>query len=650
MPTQLAYGSYTQFSGGMNAAFDPAGIEADQYSLGVNIVGRGGIVRSRPSFERIVQTFDSFTNQELFRRGKYQGGYWYTSGSRDYAVAVISGILFATDMGTGQTFNLSSREGGVSLSTIAEQCWLVEAEQFLIIQDGLSNPIIMDGLNARHSDPEKNEVPPGTAMAYGQGRLFVATGPRAILAGNVMEPNDTESVLQFTETDEIDLGGYLTPGSDTGDITAMSFLSNVDTSTGSGPLIVSGKFGLISLRVDVPRKEWQNVVFRKFLVGETGMVGPWAMTDMNTDTLFWSLGGLRSLSVMLAEVTSARRFVNLFKEVAALYKDDDAFWWNRMSMTVDNGRLLFTLGPRQVPFVRPGRTEVEEDTAFWGVVSLDFDHLRGKALQGQYVSTVSYDGVWTGPLFLQLLGRHDRTCFFAKDAARDGNFNALYRITDNETGMDDGTPIRSRLVTRGFVTEIEPDYQPAPFVRKQFLDAAMWLREVEGSVPLRLAISVDDSPLFTKIADQTLEAPTTVWDESTTDIPRSGENHIYPGMKFVAPNFACDPVTGGSLLTGYTFQFCVDWEGHAAFSRFLMSATRDPKTAADPCDTRPRILVTPEDRNVLTFIPTDRLPFFYQGDRGWYERALDEYVASESRDSADEVIPWYPVFAWSPVL
>jgi len=543
--------------------------------------------------------------------------------------------VFACDLSNGLTRNLTSGAPRLSLDHTAEQCWLVQAESYVIIQDGTNSPLILEGMSLRMSDSDRNEVPPGTVMAYGHGRLFVATGPRAILAGNAFDPSRPEAILEFTETDDLELGGSLWPGSDIGNITAMSFLSNVDTSTGSGPLIVSGVFGLVSMRIDVPREEWQNIVFRKFLVGETGVTGPWASTDMNSDTLFWSREGLRSLSVLLSEVTNARRFVNLSKEVARLYDADDYDLMNRVSLTVDNGRLLFTVGSMRLPFTRPGYDDVEEDTGFWGVVSLDFDHLRGKAFQGQYASTVSFDGVWTGPRFLQLLGRHDRTCFFAKDDTRTGYRNALYRIDYREhlQGYDDGTPIECRLVSRGFVGDMEPDYNPAPFTRKNFESLAVWLRDVEDDISLSAALSVDDNPLYHHLAGSIVHAPTVEWDEGTTETPRAGEAHSLPGTRLATAEFTADPASGASSRAGYTFQFCLDWSGKLAFSRVLLIAGRDPRVSSDPtCLARERNL----NAGAELFNPFDSLWDKYRGDISWYDRDLIDMVPAVAAVDADE--------------
>jgi hypothetical protein len=625
---EFAYGSYTQLSGGQNTAFDPAGIEPDQYVLGVNTVSRGGVVRTRPPFTRVVQNFAVTTDEELFRNGRFQGGFRYSGPWGDYAVSVITGVLFAIDLATGVTYNLSSGETGQAFNPLAAKCWFCEAEGYLIIQDGTSDPVIMEGLSVRRSLPAEDEIPPGTVMAYGQGRLFVATGPGAVMAGDANDPTVPGSVLKFTETNDLNLGGYITAGSEIGDIRALFFMSNVDTSTGNGPLVIAGRSGMSSVRIDVPRAEWKNVVFRKFLVGEAGVTGSTALTPMNTDVMFWSDGGLRSLSVMLAEVTSARRFVNLSKEVAALYERDDRIDWDKCSMSVDRGRLLFTIGPRHMPVTRFGEPD-GEDLGYDMLVSLDFDHLRGKALAGQYVSTVSYDGVWTGPVFLQLLGKDDETIFFAKDRAPDGFRNALYRIGGNREGWDDGAPVRSRLVTRSFVTEMGEDAAPAPFIRKQFLSTVLWPREVEGQVPVSVAVSVDDSPFFALVGARVLDAPVINWDETRLDLPEAGWPHSFPGFRFSSPEFICDPVTGGSLLTGYSFQFCIDWTGPMAWSRFLMTGTRDPKQSLESCDLNPRALVRADGRDAGTVQPFVGLDRFYRGDTGWYRRARRSFGPTE---------------------
>ena len=64
--------------------------------------------------------------------------------------------------------------------------FFTQAENFLIVQDGINAALIIEGTTGRNADPDENEVVTGTIMSYGHGRLFVKTGPRTFKAGDII--------------------------------------------------------------------------------------------------------------------------------------------------------------------------------------------------------------------------------------------------------------------------------------------------------------------------------------------------------------------------------------------------------------------------------------------------------------------------------
>jgi hypothetical protein len=85
---------------------------------------------------------------------------------------------------------------------IYADCYFVQAENFLVIQDGVNPPRIWDGDNLwissqgpADSTGSISEIPIGTVMAYGQGRLFVANTERtSATAGDLAYGGSTDQI------------------------------------------------------------------------------------------------------------------------------------------------------------------------------------------------------------------------------------------------------------------------------------------------------------------------------------------------------------------------------------------------------------------------------------------------------------------------
>ena len=72
--------------------------------------------------------------------------------------------------------------------------YMVQADKWLIAQDGSSLPIIYDGTKARRSittgTVDETEIPVGTIMAYGMGRLCVIVNDRDVAFGDLYGSHD----------------------------------------------------------------------------------------------------------------------------------------------------------------------------------------------------------------------------------------------------------------------------------------------------------------------------------------------------------------------------------------------------------------------------------------------------------------------------
>ena len=227
------------FSGGMDSSKSPNLIGGNAVSRAVNVTFRGGTPTTRPGFQQLIlanAVEEANLGLDFFVNGLFQGAFYYQDRRAGYnpsLFCVMSGHVIKIDLGTyevqrlfpvveapdiisgsqyiiksigsttwttygaltnniGVTF-ISNTTGGAGTGTaystgpmnIYDDCYFVQAENFLIIQDGTSTPRIWDGDNLwlsskgpANSTGKIAQIPIGTTMAYGQGRLFVTNTAR----------------------------------------------------------------------------------------------------------------------------------------------------------------------------------------------------------------------------------------------------------------------------------------------------------------------------------------------------------------------------------------------------------------------------------------------------------------------------------------
>jgi len=261
--TTLLLEGQRDFSGGMDSSKAPNLISPNTVSRSVNVTFRGGTPMTRPGFNQLILA-DAAENPnsglDYFVNGLFQGSYFYQDrrpSKNPCLLAVMSGhvvkinlgtyevqrvfpVVGATDIVTGQQYQIltvgstnwvsygaSSNSTGVSFTSttttgagtgtayaknpmdIYADCYFVQAENYLIIQDGINLPRIWDGDslwistkgpritygNATNSIGAISGIPIGTVMAYGQGRLFVANTDRTSgTAGDLAYGGSTDQV------------------------------------------------------------------------------------------------------------------------------------------------------------------------------------------------------------------------------------------------------------------------------------------------------------------------------------------------------------------------------------------------------------------------------------------------------------------------
>lgn len=479
-------------------------------------------------------------------------GYPIKIGGFNYLIISKSGSTLTLENVDDTPTNIIPSGTTVSYLDVNSQnlgiCYMIQAEDFLIAQDGFSKPFIFDGGNSRRSMPETNEVPTGTVMAYVKGRVWVAIGGDQYVASDlVYGPSGTDAynyrdaVLKFTENKFLAGGGSFTaPGT----ITAMAPMTVLDTSTGQGPLLIFTEQAIVSVDAPYARESWSTVTnpivtYSLVANGATSFYG--TIPTVNGDIFYRSLDGLRSFFWSIRERGSWGN-TPLSTELGELIRDDAEELLKYQSAILFDNRLLFTIGSRHTKY-----------GAYWkGMVALDFDTISNMAAKSPPV----YDGVWTGIdptyLFEGMYGRTQRA-FVAVRAA--GGLNELWEISKKNQFDNDSGRIKWTWVSRGFSFE-----NPLEAIRLENLE--LFVKEVIGDGDLTVHYRPDDYPCWFSWLPQSVcvnYKRCSTWNNCET--PTAFRSGYKTRLPFGQPSDQDEMHDGKPARIGYTHQIKVTCEG-----------------------------------------------------------------------------------------
>ena len=525
--------AFIGFPEGVNSGMDLLALKTTQCSNAVNLTFRGGIPRTRPSFVEIALT-------EQIEYTTFQGSAIYSLDSGDQLVCVLDGKIYAIHLDTGISFCLTDIYNLPQLTIPYGRAWFCQAEHFFIIQDGESIPVIIEpGVSPRLSDIANSEVPIGTIMAYGHGRLFLVPqwvgdedGRRFFLAGDIMWPTQPNKLLKFIETQYLAGGGALSLPSEMGFITGLSFMKNTNTGDGSGALVVFARGGASVFSVNAPRLTWQDIDISQVLFNTGGTVSPDSIIAVNSDLVFRGLDGIRSMmySVSSAEVLSNVPISGAFGNKLDIDGESDlayvyaGVWDNYMLMTTHRngnfwqGMTVIDLAPVTVM----GQVMSPTSCGFWTENGL---HSLHKARLGAYAGMVM-------------------ACQF------EGHLRLL------RADSSQSTSVPSRLYTGSFAFQ-------SPFELKQLLEATISISEVKVASDIELYFRPRGYTKWLLAGSVHIPVASGYARIPLLNIPLQGP-------------FGCDPLTGEDLAVSDDFQFCFIVNGNLKIDKFRARCSLAP--------------------------------------------------------------------------
>jgi hypothetical protein len=555
----------------MDSGRAPSLIGQDQVALLINAQTRTGYIENRPGWIKHELSGDDA------QCGRFQmaSGYISADGS-PFIVASIGGNIVRFDLTTYVVTNLSLGPGDLMNPSNLPRAWFCQAETFLCIQDNSSIPLIFDGATLRRGRPIAfggDEFPIGNAMAYNNGRLWVALPDRRSFVGGDLAysvTGDASDVLKSTQNQFLTSGSFALP-SYAGFITAMQTVAVQDSVLGQGPLVVFGQYAAGTVNAPFAVEEWQNTNSPIASVGllSAGPAGADAVTPVNGDLWYRASDGIRTFMI-------ARRdhgtWVNtpVSQEMERILKRDDPYLLQFTSSAVFNNRLLTTCSP-----FRANVDAVQYGFGFRGLTVLDF-----KAVSSMFDrSAPVWNGIWNGLSILQILvvncfGK-DRCFLFALNSCSQIE---LWELTTDDRFDNLTSPITWNIETRtmGFSDGSES--------LKELQRTEISGRNIVGSVPFSIQYRPDEYPFWIDLDNGEWCAKTGMCETPGCATPQGPFPQYRPRNLSASPSFDdCEECVDKKFRHGYEFQFRLNFTGAAGLRRFRAVATSIPEAVANGC-------------------------------------------------------------------
>ena len=486
-PKRYTDGSVT-FEGGVDSGVMPSEVDRNQVAFAVNASFRQGFVSPRPGFiqkdmvicdaitaDNITITSD-ITNitadgwsEECYNPSGLTGILqcalpYIADNGRTFILMLISGKVWLYDIDQNSVQNISTSSSLYNPSNILDG-WMVQAENFVIIQDGVSDPLIFNGVGIRRANVD--EIKCGRIMAYVNGRIWYALqNGFSFRATDIVYGDGTRaSVLKETENTFLNSGGDFAVPSDSGGITAMGIPGNPDTSLGQGPLLIFTPKYVFSINAPVDRDVWKNLNYpiQAISLLTNGALGSRSAITVNGDVFYRAVDGVRSFII-------ARRSFNdwgntpISNEVLNITENDQTnLLWASSAVVFDN-RLLMTAQPRYN----------SEGVIHKALLVLDFDLIT--SMRKKFPP--AWAGIWTGLDVLQVLKSEnaygDRCFALARGADGSIQFWEISKAEKSDKSVaSDKKKIEWLIQTRGYNFEI-------PFGLKRLDSGDIFIDELDG--------------------------------------------------------------------------------------------------------------------------------------------------------------------------
>lgn len=559
---------------------NPLGLNRNELAWLTNGTVRGGGISPRPGMKALVQGAKW--------SGLYQGGTMYEQvngnpylmldiGGRTYQVRVdtdnsIHDVTAAAAMPADQTYHWFCRGGDTD-----------QAEQFRITQDGVSEPRVWDGTSFKKISQvglPLAKLPTGTAMAYANGRIAVASGGRQYVFGDIVgsgvsAPSSgsaafgfTDGVLNMTESTFASLTGALILPTNAGNIRGFAIISNINQPVSAGQLFVGTRKAVYAFNGGSNRANWPtNEALQTTAQYGNGFVSDRSLVGYNGDLYYQSIEpGVRSLVLAVREFQQYGNLPISRNENRVMLLNDRSLL--RFASGIQfNNRLLQTVLPFQTPV----------GVAHKGLMPLDFDLLGSLEDITTNKQVPSWEGMQEGLDFLQLFqgdfGGLQRA--FAAVHSRVSGQIEVWELTLAELRDNGDNRISWYFETPSF------DFR-SPFALKELESAELWYDRLFGKVEFDVWFRPDqhscwyfwhhfeDCSARSCVEDPLNELPCVYPTQSYCPQER-------PSQTLPKPPGFCNTATGRPISMGYQFQVKIQVKGSCRFRGLLLQGLQRDK-------------------------------------------------------------------------
>lgn len=622
---------------GCNSGVNPSLIEKNQYSLGVNVTARNGFVTTRPGWIKRFTTFGNDIQNARFTTGNPQGLGYYNSGANNFLMASLGGRIFSIDPLNNFKVQENTPPEGPNAADEAK-AYMCQADDYFIIQDGISKPIIIHGLTSKRAG--KDEVPVGTAMAYGWGRLWVTSNNgQDFVAGDIQ--GGPTSVISFTETQYFAEGGAFRIPATVGRINSMAFIPLQDTATGQGQLLIGADFGVASINGGIPRSQWKETQIQQIALLDIGWCGQDNRVLLNGDIFYRARDGIRSYRMARAQ-QGYNGNTPQSNEVSYWLNTDTQQFLKYGSGVYFDGRILMTTSPvwkgtycyhqglvvldsqpqqsiqSKAPPAWDGMwdglnivqitkgTFNNQERCFALVRKIDdtiissIKSAEQSIAQDPVTLTVDDSSVFTegttyqtGQVYFKVLSIDDDfhitvntvthkpelEDFPVGQTITRGDYNEIWELTKDspfDVIENENKLIQSKLWTRSFTHD-------GPFNLKELSLGEMWVEDVIGTVNWSVKFRPDQYACMLDWKSGSVCGEYQVCGEQCTTLLNRHPTYK-PRIKFGAPTTPqCNQITGLNSILGFEFQWLVEWEGHWKIRGIRETCINKPENPRGDC-------------------------------------------------------------------
>lgn len=466
----------------------PNGLKRNQLAFADNVTMRGGGVLTRTGWTPVVQ------GQAW--SGLYQGGFLYNPGTDlPYLILDIGGRTYQVRVDTDNSVVDITAGSGPNPAT-EPQHWMEQGEEFLVIQDSVSEPLVWDGSVLRRISAVGNPVaklPTGTAMSYYMGRMWVASGGRAFVAGDIVgSPGAVssgsapysfrDSILNITENAFLGGGGVFIVPTMAGNIRALNWPANMDTALGQGQLLVLTRSMIYSMNVTPDRAAWVALSepLQRVANNQFGTMSDRSVVKTNSDLFMIGPpnGDIYSFSVAVRNFGSWGNLPISRNMNRVLRFNDRSLLRYGTGMEFDN-RLFQSALPFETPV----------GVAHKALMVLDFDIISSFEER----LPPAWEGIYEGLDFMQLFSGDfgGRKRAFSVVHSRDTGQIEVWELT--QTDRTDGGTVERRV--QWYIES--PAYTWGnPFELKKLAGCELWIDKMFGTVEFELYYKPDQHPCW----------------------------------------------------------------------------------------------------------------------------------------------------------